>query len=255
MVPFTGSKQQRRFLPPLGWGQSEEEAATTRGGGHERRWDRQGLPLLSTSSTAATCFPMGESRAPWPPCRASSRPPRRGGRPTRRPRRASRAARPQTEPPRRPRRASRATPRRRRKELMRGERATGEGDLPIRRARPPRPYGRSVRSSRSARHEQIWGGEGERKGERRVWEGVEAPPLGLANTGELGAPTVSTARWCPRRRGGGARGRGGGGARCSALDLRDRERISAAAVDLRCRDEREDEEVGFAVAYRMEVIL
>jgi hypothetical protein len=36
-----------------------------------------------------------------------------------------------------------------------GERATGEGDLPIRRARPPRPYGWPVRSSRSARHEQI----------------------------------------------------------------------------------------------------
>jgi len=34
-----------------------------------------------------------------------------------------------------------------------------------------------------------------------------------------------------------------------------KERISAAAVDLRYRDEREDEEVGFAVAYRMEVIL
>ena len=30
---------------------------------------------------------------------------------------------------------------------------------------------------------------------------------------------------------------------------------SAAAVDLRYRDKREDEEVGFAVAYRMEVIL
>ena len=58
-----------------------------------------------------------------------------------------------------------------------------------------------------------------------------------------------------RRRGGGARGRGGGGARCSGLDLRHKERISAAAVDLRHRDEREDEEVGFAVAYRMEVIL
>jgi len=39
------------------------------------------------------------------------------------------------------------------------------------------------------------------------------------------------------------------------VDLRCRERISAAAVDLRCRDEREDEELGFSAACRMEVIL
>jgi len=71
-----------------------------------------------------------------------------------------------------------------------------------------------------------------------------------------GSTSTSTSTPCGRwRRGGGARDRGGGGARCSGLDLRHKERISAAAVDLRYRDEREDEEVGFAVAYRMEVIL
>ena len=136
----------------------------------------QNVLQAPTSSTAATCIPMGESRAPWPPCRASSRPPRRGGRPTRRPRRASRAARPQTGPPRRPRRASRAAPR------VEGHAAPEEagahaGGESHRRGRSPYPQSststpirpaRAELAQRSPRADLRWGGgkEGREEGLR-----------------------------------------------------------------------------------------